>query len=395
MRRRDARALFVVLVLGLLVPPIAHARMHVVQPGDAIRAALAQAQPGDRITVLPGVYREGAADDPIALTVTRDGIALVGLSSPGHPVVLQNAGNQSYGLWVSPGDSAAPTDDPERPPCGSSGATLRGFLLAGFTLQGFRQHGAHLACVDGFVLTGNVADGNAVYGLFPVLSRRGVIASNEVRHTQLDAALYVGQSAEVLISANRVHDNLLGIEVENSTHCAVFGNDVSANTVGILIDVSPDKVRTAQEHTTVAFNHVHDNRGNTAPPEELLAVLPAGIGLLLVGADTTTVSGNVITRNDFVGLGVVSLCLSLALQGQPCTGLDVEPHADGNRLVGNVVEGNGTVPLAGSPVDVYRADLLWDATGQANCWQASVFTTRVPPQLPACHAADLVPSGRE
>jgi parallel beta-helix repeat protein len=383
-----------VLVLELLVLPSARARMHVVQPGDSIRAALAQAQPGDRITVLPGVYREGAADDHTALTVTRDGIALVGLSSPGHPVVLQNAGSQSYGLWVSPSDSAEPTDDPERPPCGHSGATLRGFLLSGFTLQGFLQHGAHLACVDGFALTGNVADGNAVYGLFPVLSRRGVIAANEVRHTELDAALYVGQSAEVLISANRVHENLLGIEVENSEHCAVLGNDVYANTVGILIDVSPDKVRTVQAHTTVAFNHVHDNnRGSTAPPEELLAVLPAGIGLLLVGADTTTVSGNVVQRNGFVGLGVVSLCLGLALQGQPCTDLDVEPNADGNRLVGNVVEGNGTVPLAGSPVDVYRADLLWDDTGQNNCWQANVFTTRVPPMLPACHEDDLVPSG--
>jgi len=68
------------------------ARIHIVQPSDSIRAALAQAQPGDRITVLPGVYHEGAADDPTALTITRDDVALVGLSSPEHPVVLQNAG---------------------------------------------------------------------------------------------------------------------------------------------------------------------------------------------------------------------------------------------------------------------------------------------------------------
>ena len=90
--RFDSRALFVVLVLGLLMPPIARARTHVVQPGDSIRAALDQAQPGDRITVLPGVYREGAAADHTALTVTQNGIALVGLSSPGHPVVLRTLG---------------------------------------------------------------------------------------------------------------------------------------------------------------------------------------------------------------------------------------------------------------------------------------------------------------
>jgi hypothetical protein len=111
--RLVSRALFVVLVLALLAPSRARARIYIVQPGD-------------RITVLPGVYREGAAADPSALTVTRDGIALVGLSSPGHPVVLQNAGDQWYGLWVSPADSAKPPVAGPRPPCSSSGATLRG-----------------------------------------------------------------------------------------------------------------------------------------------------------------------------------------------------------------------------------------------------------------------------
>ncbi len=360
--RLVSRALFIVLVLALLVPPLARARTHVVQPGDSIRAALAQAQPGDRITVLPGVYREGAAADPTALTVTLDGIALVGLSSPGHPVVLQNAGDQSYGLWVSPADSAEPTADA--------------------TLQGFPQHGAHLACVDGFALIGNVSDHNAVYGLFPVLSRHGVLAGNEVMHTGLDAALYVGQSDDVLISGNRVHDNLLGIEVENSRRCTVLGNDVSANTVGLLIHVLPHLLRTTQEDTTVALNKIHDNnRANTADPEDQVAAFPPGIGILLVGADTTTVSGNHVTRNSSLGLGVVNLCL-----GQDCAGFDVDPNPDGNRIVGNVIQGNGTAPPTASPADALRpADLLWDGTGQDNCWQFNVFTTSVPPALPACH----------
>jgi parallel beta-helix repeat protein len=370
------------MALELLMPSIARARTHVVQPGDSIRAALAQAQPGDRITVLPGVYREGAAADPTALTVTLDGIALVGLSSPGHPVVLQNAGGQSYGLWVSPADSAEPTADAVRPPCGSSGATLRGFLLAGFTLQGFPQHGAHLACVEGFALIGNVSDHNDVYGLFPVLSRHGVLANNEVMHTGRDAALYVGQSDDVLISGNRVHDNLLGIEIENSRRCTVLGNDVSANTVGLLVHVLRHLLRTTQEDTTVALNKVHDNnRRNTADPEDAVAAFPPGIGILLVGADTTTVSGNHVTRNGSLGLGVVSPCL-----GQDCAGFDVDPNPDGNRIVGNVIQGNGTAPPPSSPMAALRpADLLWDGTGEDNCWQFNVFTTSVPPALPACH----------
>ena len=120
------------------------------------------------------------------------------------------------------------------------------------------------ACVDGFALIGNVSDGNEVYGLFPVLSRHGVLADNEVMNTGLDAALYVGQSDDVLISGNRVHDNLLGIEVENSRRCTVLGNDIYANTVGLLVHVLPNLLRTTQEDTTVALNKVHDNnRANT------------------------------------------------------------------------------------------------------------------------------------
>jgi len=387
--RLVSHAPFVVLVLALFVT--SRARTHVVQPGDSIRAALAQAQPGDRITVLPGVYREGAADAPTALTVTQDDIALVGLSSPGHPVVLQNAGGQSYGLWVSPADSAEPTADAVGLPCGSSGATLRGFWLSGFTLQGFHQDGAHLACVDGFVLTGNVSDGNKVYGLFPVLSRHGVLAANEVMHTGRDAAMYVGQSDDVLISGNRVHDNLLGIEVENSRRCTVLGNDVYANTVGLLVHVLPHLLRTTQEHTTVALNQIHDNnRANTADREDSLAAFPPGLGILLVGADTTAVSGNHVTRNGSVGLAVVNPCLALMMQGQSCTEFNadpnVDPKPDGNQIVGNVFQGNGTAPPTGSPMDALRAaDLLWDGTGEGNCWQFNVFTTSVPPALPACH----------
>ena len=154
----------------------------IVPPGGSIRAALESASPGDIILVPPGVYHEGSPGDLNALTVTKDDIRLVGLSSPDRPVVLANAGSQHFGLWVSPSDSVGPLAqaDDEHPPCGTSGAVLKGFSLSGFTIKGFAQHGVHLACVDGFALTGNHADANGVYGLFPVVSRNGVISGNTV-----------------------------------------------------------------------------------------------------------------------------------------------------------------------------------------------------------------------
>ena len=381
------RVALAALVSCLLLPVAAGARTFIVRAGSSIGAALAQAQRGDRVVVMPGVYHEGVAGGLNALTLTREGIQLIGVPRPGQAVVLENAGGQKHGIWVSPPDSSGPAAEveDERAPCVLSGAKLSGFLLSGFTVRGFLGHGVHLACIDGFELTNNVSDGNAIYGLFPIFSKNGFVAHNEVLNTGSDAAIYIGQSDSVLISDNTVHDSLLGIEVQNSRHCSVIGNEVYGNTLGILVDVGTDKVRKIQDSTLVSFNRVHDNnRVNTALPGDFIAVLPKGVGILLVGADTTTVSDNRVRRNGSVGIGVVSLCLGLALAGQPCTGLDVDPFPSGNHVVGNFAAENGTVPIGSPQLDPVRSDLFWDGSGSDNCWGSNTATTTAPPGLPPC-----------
>ena len=365
---------------------LAVARTIVVHPGDSIRVALASAKAGDRVQVLPGIYHEGSPGDLNALSITASGIELVGVSTPTRPVVLENAGGQSFGIWISPSDSIGvdAEADPEHPPCAVSGAKINGFSLSGFTIKGFGKDGVHLTCVHGFWLTGNVADGNGLYGYFPVASRNGVISNNEATNTSNDAAIYVGQSENVLIAGNRVHDNLLGIEVENSRNCSVTGNEVYGNTLGILIDLLPFLGTNTQQNALVSFNEVHDNnRPNTAEPDDILGVFPSGIGILLAAADTTIVRKNIVTANQFSGVGIVGLCLPLALLGQSCAVVDVDPMPDNNRIIGNVVKGNGTQPVD-SPLDVFRADLSWDGTGTGNCWKGNAFGSSVPPELPAC-----------
>ncbi|HEY6922949.1 MAG TPA: parallel beta-helix domain-containing protein [Steroidobacteraceae bacterium] len=365
---------------------LAVARTIVVHPGDSIRVALASASAGDRIQVLPGIYHEGSPGDLNALSITANGIELVGLASPTRPVILENAGGQSFGIWVSPSDSigAGPQAEPEQPPCALSGARIKGFSLSGFTVRGFGKDGVHLTCIEGFWLTGNVADRNGIYGLFPIASRNGVISNNEASNTPNDAAIYVGQSENVLIAANRVHDNLLGIEVENSRNCSVTGNEVYGNTLGILVDLLPFLGTKTQQNTLVSANEVRDNnRPNTAEPDDILSVFPSGIGILLAAADTTTVRKNIVTGNQFSGVGVVSLCLALSLLGQSCDAVDVDPFPDGNRIIGNLVKGNGTQPIP-SPLDAFRADLSWDGTGTGNCWKGNAFGSGVPTPLPSC-----------
>ena len=94
---------------------------------------------------------------------------------------------------------------------------------------------------------------------------------------------------------------------------------------------------------------------------------------------------NDVHGNQFAGIAVVSLCLAFVLQGEPgCPAdLPVNPDPDGNRIVGNRVTGNATVPT-GTPLDALLGDLVWDGSGTGNCWSRNRFASSVPPQLPAC-----------
>ena len=87
----------------------------VVHEGDSLQAAIDAASPGTTIVVEPGIYHGDGATR--AITITKDDIHLVGAARPNQPVVLQQTGTQTHGIWVSPADSTDPAD-PELPPCG-------------------------------------------------------------------------------------------------------------------------------------------------------------------------------------------------------------------------------------------------------------------------------------
>jgi len=378
------------MALGLLLAGLpASARTLVVRPGQSIRAALARAGAGDRVEVFPGTYREGGPQEASALTITRNGIELAGLSSPGHPVVLENAGAQSYGVWVSPANSLPARDD-EHPPCGGpQPALVKGFRISGFTVRGFAVHGVHLACVDGFSIVDNRSENNAVYGLFPVRSRHGLMAGNVVTGTTDDAAVYVGQSEDVLITGNEVFGNLLGIEIENSGNCAAVANDVHHNTAGILVDLLPELQRGTQENALIAFNSVHDNNLTNKAEEGILAVVPAGVGILVVSGRSTVVLANEVRDNSFTGIAVASFCLALALQPGnvlDCHALGIDPDPKDDRIVGNRLKDNGHGDFRANPFfESIKGDLIWDGSGTGNCWSANIFTpTPASAQLPAC-----------
>jgi len=221
------------------------------------------------------------------------------------------------------------------------------------------------------------------YGLYPVHSSNGVIERCRASGHD-DTGIYVGQSHDVTVRQSVTFANVNGIEFENSTHVRAVGNDTYDNVVGILVVLLPQLEVKVASDVLLAGNRVHgNNHPNFAPAGDLAAFVPTGSGILVVGADRTTVEGNTVSGNQFTGIAVGSSLLLGLLAGLPPEYFaDIEPNPDHDTIEENVVTGNGTVP---SPVPFLpAADLLWDGSGTGDCWSANTFVTGAPPALPAC-----------
>jgi len=358
-----------------------------VHAGESIQAAIEAAAPNTTIFVEPGVYHESASALS-AVIISTDGIHLVGRPRAGQPVVLENIGNQQNGIVIAPANSVEISTDEhpgEHPACGVSGDLLHGSSVQGFTVRGFDQFGIYLACVEHFSLSANKGESNLLYSLFPVRSHNGTISDNEAQGTELDAAIYIGQSDHVTITGNTAHDNLLGLEVENSSDVTASGNQIFNNTLGIVADINAGLQKTDQTNVVISDNDVHDNnRANSGSADDTEAA-PPGTGIVILGGSMVTVEKNRIGHNGFVGVIVANYCASPSA----CHDLDINPNPEHVRVVDNELTANGMMPPP-DPIEAgLAADLIWDKTGTDNCWSGNTPTATAKvlgggTTLPAC-----------
>jgi parallel beta-helix repeat protein len=335
-----------------------------------------KADQGDTVRVKPGTYTEDAHKCPAeegtcAVHITK-GIKLIGLPKEGHPVVLKATGDEHQGI------EAAKSGGPK---CLRNHPDLRikHLLIKGFTVKGFEGDGVFVRCADDWRITNVVAKGNDEYGIFPVFSGKGRVDHSFASGAN-DTGIYIGQSHDVRIDHNTATNNVSGFELENTYGSLAEHNVGYGNTAGLLSFALPNLLIKFNRKNDIEFNNFHaNNRDNTCEdPDDVVCNVPPGTGIIMVATDKNLVTENTVRNNRTGGIALVSYCI---IADPPCEP-DIDPNPDFNHITGNTVVGNGKHPA--HPYEGIAADLIYDNSGDGNCWSENTFGKSFPEELPAC-----------
>jgi nitrous oxidase accessory protein NosD len=169
---------------------------------------------------------------------------------------------------------------------------ITGFKIKGYKAEGILGFGTSKLRIDH-----NTLSGNGEYGAFSIMSTRTRMDHNLVTKNKGEAGLYVGDSpnAKATVTRNRVIDNHgLGVFIRDASHGKITRNRIRGNCVGIL--VLADAPGPAG-HWKISRNAVRKNNAACAANPEEGSDAASGLGILLAGANDTTVSRNRVTGN--------------------------------------------------------------------------------------------------
>lgn len=138
---------------------------------------------------------------------------------------------------------------------------------------------------------------NGAYGVYPVSSKNILVEKVTVKGAA-DAGIYVGQSENIVVRDSRAEYNVAGIEIENSMKADVYRNVATHNTGGILIFDLPNLPVQGGHDIRVFDNDVVDNdTANFAPKGNMVAIVPKGMGIMVMANRNVHVFGNRLSGN--------------------------------------------------------------------------------------------------
>ncbi len=325
----------------------------VVNPGGSIQAAVDQAQPGDTVRVMPGLYQE-------TVLVDVDSLTIEGVIAGDRRARLDGGGQAANGI-LAIGDY---------------------FTVTGLNITNFTSNGVTTQGITGAIFRDLVLQNTGSYAIFPILSS-DILIEHNVGSGVNDTAFYVGQSRGIVVRDNEAFGNVAGIEIENSVDALVENNYAHDNTAGILVFILPGKTATEGSHTRIINNRVENNNlPNFSLPEMTVNIAPDGTGLLIMSADTTEVTGNTFTGNRSFAVALVAISDFPEFFGAPAAGWDIPVLPEGNWIHDNIYRNNGYDPDQ-EVIDAgfQGADLEWSTSGADNRWDEPTAQA-FPPLLP-------------
>jgi parallel beta-helix repeat protein len=285
----------------------------IVKNGESIQEAVAAAEPGTVIKVMPGTYKE-------TVYIDKDNITLSGVIERGEYPILEGEGLRNDAILYS-----------------GNGVTIENFYITHYKGNAVMGQAG-----NNFIIRNNVVVDTGVYGIFPQLGKNGIISHNVLSGIE-DAAIYVGMSENIDVVFNEVFDSVAGIEIENSRHSLVEANYVHDNTGGILAFITPGlPIKTCGDVLIRNNFVVNNNHENFAIPGSLVSNIPQGTGILVMACDDVVIEGNIITGNESVGIAFTDFSLA----GNAAKDPDSEPNPNRPVILDNVMYNNGHNPSA-------------------------------------------------
>lgn len=344
------RSLCTIAMFALLVSPAQAADIAVPPgPGSAEKLAevLISAQEGD--TVWLGIGRYEIVD---GLSLDVDGVSIRGISPDSSILDFTGQQGSGEGLLIT-----------------SNRVILDGFAVENPKGDGIKSKGSDQITFRNLRVewTGGPKTDNGAYGVYPVSSKNVLIDGVTVRGAS-DAGIYVGQSQDIVVRNSLAEYNVAGIEIENSFRADVHGNTARHNTGGILIFDLPNLPQQGGHDIRVFDNVVSDNdTENFAPKGNTVAMVPKGMGIMVMANRNVHVFGNKLSGN-----GTAHVLIAAYPEDYEDKQYMFVPR--GVYIHGNEYVEGGTAPsgevgkiisdISGTPVP----DIVWDGVTRIPEW---------------------------
>jgi len=215
---------------------------------------------------------------------------------------------------------------------GAEGLNFRGnnITIQDLTVQDSKGDAIKVHDSDGVVLrnikvtwTRGPHEENGAYGLYPVMSKNILMEGCEAYNAS-DAGIYVGQSIGVIIRNNHAENNVAGIEIENSDDVEVYENVATGNTGGLMIFDLPDIPKKNGRRIRAYRNNVYaNNHPNFGMEGNTVAMIPAGVGFMIMAYREVEVFDNVIGDNQTINACVISYLIT----GLPINDMEYNPFS--------------------------------------------------------------------